>query len=756
MNIPSPFQQRPSGQAPSGVDSKSMLPGGAKPITPGAPPVLPDAAPVPAPVTPAASPSGVPAAAPFGSRQVAPARPSPGAQTPTPAATPAQPVAPPQPQMVPAYVAKAMEKQAEREAKENALVPAPAPGATPAPTRQEAPAQPAGAVAATTTTATDTRSDVTPDQLAAEQSKLGEVNAANAEEQARIAALTPAATDTPAQVADKAATVAKDQQLRDMATQWLTAKEDPAFVRLFNQTMLDTAIGNQAAIDATKRAIAQNPSLAGQPAGDAMLGLKAIQLGMELSDLKANLSIEHARAVAKMNKDGFDALYQLNRDKMTQDEKDIETYGTVMDRMISSGASDEELKAYYDRTIKPLLGDKDITFDQFRSPAERQSILSGVQNDGLEQMREALDRGDTPGALAALEAAYAPAKQIELGNALIAANDIATINGWLKDAGYEEIDSMADLIGREDDVFIAEQISKGKTKNSESGLQPKVDAMLRVLQGRGMDITDPDVIDAVEEYLYQQEFGDPEEPNVLPWDSDATSWKYKDWEIFDPATGRVLSDGDEFYDEQDNPEPAVGSAEYNWRNALDNAWQKYLVATPRDQRLSRDDWFAEFKTKYTGSGKPVDEFLVEWKPGSKKVEIEDRPAAINEGKRLVSQQTDVTKIDFTDPNVAAYFEDLPALLPAQIGNAETFAKGKIGEWVRFGDKYYRVDAGAQQWYSGSQNEKRHRDYMTLTGQDGKTLYVGSDGRSTTTPPPTGKGGSGRDAFKAWYNSMKAA
>ncbi len=541
----------------------------------------------------------------------------------------------------------------------------------------------------------------------------------------------------------------------EQAKKWAEAKEDPAFVRQFNNLLLQSAVQNQATIDATKRAIAQNPSLAGQPAGDALLGLKAIQLGMNLDQMKANLSVDHAKAVADMNRYGFEAMYKLNQDKLSQDEKDVETYGQIFDRMISSGASDQELEAYFNKTIKPLMGDKDISYAQFRSPAERQRILSDVWTAGDEQFRDALDRDDLPAALQALEAAYAPAEQVRRGNDLIAKNDLATINGWLKDAGYDEITDMADLIGREDDVFVAQQVSKGKKKISESPV------LLKVLQGRGMDITDPDIIGAVEEYIYQQEFGDPEDPNVLPWDSDVTSYKYKDWEIFDPSTGRVVDAGGEFYDPQDNPEPAPGSAAYQWRDTLDKAWQNYLAANPDSKsRLSRDDWFAKLKKDYLAVGKPdikIEDFISgntgegskPWAPGAPETPPENVPAVVEAGKTKLAKESDVTKVDFTDPDVMGYLNSLPALLPAQIGNASTYANAHVGEWVKVGDQFYRVDSGLQGRYGSGD---RHRDVMQLTRKDGTTVWMRADGKWTETPPADR---SSPNKFKAWYDGIGA-
>ncbi len=758
MNVPSPFQQREAG----GTDAKSMLPGGAAPIKVGAQPVVGPMTPIPAPT-------------PLAPR--APATPAP-LVAPAPGAGPV--AAPPAtPQMVPAYLAKAMQKQQEKLAAEHAMVPAPAVGApatpaapvapvapvaatpepAPAPERAAAPVAPTNTTAAVTTEAAGTTTTAPTNTTTATPAQVTPPTDPS---------LVVVATDTPEQASQKTAAQKTQDALIAKYTEYANAKEDPAFVAQYNKLLIDSAIQNQAAIDATKRAIASNPDLAGQPAGDAMLGLKAIQLGSNLSDLKATLSVEGAKAVADLNKYGLEGLYKLNQDKMSQDDKDVLAYGQVLDRMISSGASDEDLRAYYDKTIKPLLGGKDISFDQFRSPAERQALIAGVQTDGLSQMRDALDRGDTPGALQALEAAYSPARQTELGKSLIGSTDVATINKWLKDAGYDAITTAADLIGREDDVFIAQQISQGKAKINESPLQPQIDALLGSLKGK-VDITDPDVLDAVHEYIYQQEYGDPEQPNVLPWDSDVTSYKYKDWEVFDPKTGAVVSKGNEFYDPTHNPEPKPGDASYDWKNSLDTAWQKYLAANPDSKtRLSRDDWFAKFKTDYTDYTKKnpdgsLDGFLngttsgtggstgTPWTAGSGTGTDENLPAIKDKGQKALAAQADVSKINFDDPNVKAYLASLPATLPAQIGNATTFGTSNIGNWIKFGDKYYRVDNGEQHRFekktTAGNSSFTHRDIMQLTGQDGKQVWVDSDGKIFTTPPPKD-----RQAFYDWYTA----
>ncbi len=725
MNVPSPFQQRQP--QTSGVDAKSMLPGGASPISgPGAQPEVAPMTPTPAPVAPVAPPAP----------KVSPVVPAPAVRgAPAGLNAPAAPA----PQMVPAYVAKAMEKQNERLAKENAMVPAPAAGATPAapaattaatetpaPTRAPQPEAAAGAAQATTTT------EAAPDyssmkSVEYEHNPDGSIKT-NPDGSPVLAVdpYAPAPDDTPEKVDQKKTGAQLQADLRAKFEEYMNATEDPAFKAQYNRLLMQSALENQATIDATKRAIAANPSLAGQPAGDAMLGLKAIQLGMSLDEMKGSLTVENAKAVAAMNKYGLEGLYRLNQDQMAQDDKDLLSYSGVLQRMASSGATRDEMEAYYNKTIVPLLGGKDISFDQFLSPSEIQGLLSGVQTDGLEQFRNHLDQGDLPGALQALEAAYSPAKQIELGNALIAKNDVATINNWLKDAGYDPIETMADLIGREDDVFIAEQVSKGKKKIADGPIQSRIDSILGGLRGT-VDITDPDVIDAVRAWVLEHDpafGGDPESEAKLPWQDDKTSFIYKDWEIFDPTTGRTIDAGGEFYDPKDNPEPAPGSAAYDWRSALDGAWQKYLASTPTADRLSRDDWFAEFKKGYTGSNKDVAEFAATWTPPKKTVEIKDRPEAIAEGERAIKAADAFKNVDWTDPNVKEFVANLDRLEAKDVSKALAAAGSQ--SVVNIGGKIYRVQ-GLENVGGGVSN-----DYIRLEDQQGNVVWI----RNGTTAPLT--------------------
>ncbi len=471
------------------------------------------------------------------------------------------------------------------------------------------------------------------------------------------AVLVPAATDTPVVASAKTQVQTDLDTVADYYRNLATMKDDPAFRAKFNQTMMTLGLQNQAASDALKMRINQDPSLRGQPAGEAILSLWASKTGMAKDQLIAEMGVEELKRIADLNKYGIDGLYKLSRDKMSDNEKDLLDYGQVLDRMIASGATDEQLNAYFNKNIVPLLDGKDITLDQFRSPTERLTLITGARDASLTLMRDALSDNNLSGAIDAFEAAYTPAVQVERGKNLIANNDLSAVNAWLKDAGFSEVTDVSELIGREDDVFAAKTISDAKKKLDESPLQPQIDSLLDTLKGRGIDITDPDVLKAVNDYVYQATYGDPEQPNVLPWDSDVTSWQYKDWEIFNPSTGAVVSAGDEFYDPQDNPEPQPGSAAYTWRATLDSAWQKYLRENPDSKkRLSRTDWFNQLKADYIAAKDPnmtIGDFIngtegsEQWKPDAKKTDLEDVTLTAADQKRALGASADPYKY-FTD------------------------------------------------------------------------------------------------------------
>ncbi len=590
-----------------------------------------------------------------------------------------------------------------------------------------------------------------------------EYDAAVAAQAAATAAsgVAPVKPETPPEQA-KILTAAQ-QQFEDLvakANEWMNAKEDPASKLAFSKAIIDSAMSNQAAMDAAKMQIASNPALAGQGAGNALLALRASQLGMAEADLRANLAINEQRAIAELNQKGFDAVMKLNEIRKSEDEKNLSSYGSALDEMIKGGADDAALEDFFNNNIKPLLpgGGAGLTLDMFRNPATRANLLQTTRTATQTALRQAIaGKQDLTTLQQLITAGWTEQQLTDIGTDWMNGKSLEDINAGLVEAGFEPVESMADLVGNEDLLGQASLINTNRAEINRQPYQDDLDDTLELLTGMGYDLT-PELEASVKAYIIQQSLPGADVNDVPPWRDDATAHLYDSW----PLPGKS-----EF--EPGAIEESPASALLYGRNAaIDSLWEQYLASTAGDtERLTRKDWYSDLVKNNPGvadGSKSATEIraITPTKTTPKPAKV-DREVAEVEGKRLLGIESDVASIDFEDPDIKAYLASIQPTLPAQIKSAKTFAKANIGQWINIGGKYYRVDNGYERAYefddkffgSGS-NDYKHKSYMEVTGTDGKKVYVSSDGRTTTTPPPAGGESSGAKSFKSWYDSMKAA
>lgn len=700
------------------------------PTRPAAPPaarqpgatITPPAAPAPgATLAPPVQPMAKPAA------PAAPVAPAP-ASTPAPAQSP----------MVPAYVAKAMERQRAKEEKENAMVPAPGTGA-PAPTEPAAPLARQSAAPAARAASVTPAQPVTPP--ATEQQPVTPV----APEPSASGVTPPTAEDAPEVVAAKTEAEQTFADLMAKAQEWMNAKEDPASKLAFSQAITQSALVNQEAMNAVRGQIAANPALAGQPAGDALLALRASQIGTTMADLKGRLAIEEQREISRLNQLGFEATMKLNEIRKTEDERNLASFGSVLDEMIRGGADEATLEEFFNSNIKPLLpgGGAGMALDQFRNAGTRAQLLQGHRSETQRMLREAIaSNADQATINQLVSAAYTEDQLSGIGKDWLTGKSLEEVNQVLRDAGYEEIEDLSELIGNEDLIGQAKIVADNKAQINRKPYQDEVDSTLQTLTDSGVILT-PELEADVKAYIIRQSLPGADTSELPPWQDDVTAHLYGSWPLpgqtgFGPSI-------------QDTP---TSHSAYARNEALNDAWEAYLRRNP-DDHVTREEWYnAQSEAVKSGgvTGAALEQSLREQSDPKKRVapgdlaEAEARNMATK--KQLLDTKADVTEIDFDDPDVVFYMENLPALLPGQIGNAKKYAKDKVGEWINYGGNVYRIEDGTQRRYY---RRDRHRDFMTLTAKDGSKLYVGSDGRTTTTPPP-----SGPIAFGAWYDSMTPA
>lgn len=615
------------------------------------------------------------------------------------------------------------------------------------------------------------------------------------------AAATPPAPATPAPPADPYTA------LLENATAMMTATEDPVYKKQFNSTLLNLGMQNQASMDQVKARVNADPALAGQGAGNALINMMARDLNLNAGQVMAQLDIASAQRIADLNRYGFEQLQQVvqNRNSWAKQQRDdlldagdIDGWadaferetGLTVDRDAVKSQSPAVLKAVSTMTdainnnirggneararelfeqMKALDPDQfgALTFDDYVNARGLWAAANEEKQNVLESVRDLIANDDVAGALNGLQTLYDEEEAALGGRKLIDGGmELEEVNRLLEQAGYDAVESMDELIGLEDELFIASELDKIKTKYDEANwLDTTASALIAdfAKTDMGEAALTPEFSRAVKTYLMTLQTmgavtfdaaGNPviDYSKVLPpWDEKSplstqfTAWPLPGSSEFDP----------------DMPSEATDPMLYQRNQALNSAYTAYIKANPdAASRLGREEWYNALVAEVPGVADGSASVPSGWKPTAAAPADAKwtKATTVAEIEQLILGEGDIANIPWDNPLVQAWVNTVPNTTSTAVNNIIHDAKNNkgVGEWKKINGQMYRVEKGSAQWYSGSQNEKRHRDYLTVTGPDGQTAYISMDGRMTTTPPPSGGSAKDRDAFKAWYDSMGAA
>ncbi len=521
----------------------------------------------------------------------------------------------------------------------------------------------------------------------------------------------PAATDTPVVVAAKTQAQKTFDDMVAKAQEWMNAKEDPASKLAFSRAIVQSALTNQEAMNAAKASVANNPALAGQPAGDALLALRAQQLGLQMSDLKANLAISEAKAISELNKYGFEATYKLNELRKTEDEKNLTSYGSVLDEMIKGGADNATLENFFNTNIKPLLpgGGAGMTLDMFRNEGTRAQLLQAHRSETQKLFRDAiLQHADLATIRQLMSAAYTDDQIASIGKDWMDGKSLDEVNAVLKDAGYDQIEDLSDLIGNEDMIGEAKIIADAKKEAAKKPYDDDVDNTLQTLRDAGYELT-PATEAAARAYIIRQSLPGADVNELPPWRDEATAHLYESWPL--PGTNRW---GDPIEDTPTTHEV------YARNQVLNTAWERYVSQNPTSAtRLTRAEWYdAAMKHFEEGDTAPaawLEQGISNWTPPVKKVEAGDRTLAAAEGKRLVDAAKAFSDINWNDVNVVEYVNSLARLADKDVTKA--LADAGAPTVVNINGNVYRVqDLDNRGGGEGG-------DYIRLEDKTGKTVWI---------------------------------
>ena len=158
------------------------------------------------------------------------------------------------------------------------------------------------------------------------------------------------------------------------------------------------------------------------------------------------------------------------------------------------------------------------------------------------------------------------------------------------------------MIGREDELFSAFKIEELGSGIDKTAVDVGVDFLTNELNKLNPGLSlDPEANQLIRSFVLDLNTGgdlitDAEgnvsfDPNELiqPWDDESDSVHiFKSWPVMD-AEGNIVEKGG-FYTESD-PRAAPDTELGKYADDLDKQWESYLLNTPKEGRLNRDQWF---------------------------------------------------------------------------------------------------------------------------------------------------------------------
>jgi len=416
------------------------------------------------------------------------------------------------------------------------------------------------------------------------------------------------------------------QLLNDAARDALVSQDDPVSKAKFNQALSNIGLFNQAQRDLLQQQINNNPDLAGQPTGTALLSMMARQQGADVSNLITTLSLESANRIRDLNKWGFERLSAITTFKKNEaagirsellQAGDFTGYANRFKEDISEGKV-EEARKHFDIMVAlaPNLF-KGATFEEMGF-ADKSYLLKSERDEGFDaQIRLDVNQNQIDDAINGIETRFNLEERQAGGLELFESKTLEEINAALTAAGLDTIEDKTELIGQEQELFTAFKIADIMTQSDRTPVDDINDFFLGEIQKLNGNVLLDDIdkrlirgfandVALGGEYQTDADGNIMVNPNELvkPWEAgSATEHNFKNWpvmladgsiedspEFFTESNPEPDPDSPEFFTES-NPEPDPDSATGIYYADLNKKFDAYNLNTPQDERVSMINWF---------------------------------------------------------------------------------------------------------------------------------------------------------------------
>lgn len=570
--------------------------------------------------------------------------------------------------------------------------------------------------------------------------------------------------------------------VRDFFQQLMTTQDDPVLKKQWNQLLISRGLENQAAMDALKMRINQDPALAGQPAGDTMLMEFVRDSGFSLDQARAQLTVEAANRIRDLNQYGAENFLKLAQYRQTRGDAErkellaaddldgyakafkastgldvdvsklkelspattqaVDSLSKAMVRNIESGNMEAARRNFESiKALAPSLYGA-LTFEDAVSGKDAYLLQSEARQAVGAMVRTQVSQGNLQGALAGIEQLMPNlADRQKAGGQMVQATDLTQINDALRAAGMSEVLDKADLIGREEDVWKAMELAKLQQASGKTVVDDTVSMLQGELQKLGFNPTDPEAARALRSYALNLQLtgglkiGTDGKVSldansvIPPWDPKSLdSHLFTDWPILG-ADGKTSSGWDPYG--KDNPRPAEDTALGRYYNDLDGKWEDYILKTPAASRLTREQWFyattagttAPDPTKVPGgpAGDTGD-------PDTDTIAIEEVMEKVRTGKQLEAK-------DLESLRASSQFQTTLGGLPFG-SNFQAWSKANPDRVAVIDGKVFRVDQGGSfkngnKRVAGLYDRENSDDYVQLTDMETGKVYYYSDATDVT-------------------------
>ena len=232
----------------------------------------------------------------------------------------------------------------------------------------------------------------------------------------------------------------------DQFKAWAKGVEDPVYRTMANKLITQFSLSNQAERDAMQMRINQDPNLAGQGAGMAMLGVLARDQNFSQDQVFANLSIENQKNILDMQKYGIEGAIKVSTIRRARQSEDINNalaagdfHGAAnllqdqidRDHPGSGITIDPQMLSLRDPTNIKAVADAAAIAETIRQEAVAAGVIEKADKADAAKLKAADDRKialQNKSDIAALSVKD-PAKAIALAKKLMASNPDLFIEG---------------------------------------------------------------------------------------------------------------------------------------------------------------------------------------------------------------------------------------------------------------------------------------------------------------------------------------